>query len=112
MPAPRSSHRTVLDDLLQPVTAEPATRPHPVPAEEAPAPPVPQRERRNLRRLTVNLEADMIELARTVVFHSPGLTLSRLITEALHADIRRREAARGEPFPPSRGSIRTGRPIR
>jgi hypothetical protein len=109
----RSSHRSVLDELLGPTERErpagpqPASEPPPT-AEPSPAPSAGRR-----LRLTVGVEPALIELARTVVFYSPGLTMVGFISQAIRAEVARREAERGEPFPSSRrGSIRTGRPIR
>jgi hypothetical protein len=105
------AQRGVLEDLLgtpAPATAvhpEAPARPQPAahPAPAAAAPPV---------RLTVHLRADLIERVRNAVYYTPGLTLSGLASAALRREIDGLEAERGEPFPDTRVTIRTGRPVR
>jgi hypothetical protein len=63
-------------------------------------------------RITVSLQASVVERARTCVFWSPGETMATLVAAALETEVTRREKQRGEPFPPRKGRIRTGRPIR
>lgn len=64
------------------------------------------------QRMTAILPADLIEKARDCCFWTPGLTVAALVEDALRAELKKREAKRGEPFPSRSGPIRTGRPIK
>ena len=64
-------------------------------------------------RVTFQLPVPVIERARDEVYFTPGLTMARLMEEALVAQLQRLESKRGKPLP-SRGAaaIRTGRPVK
>ena len=64
-------------------------------------------------RVTFQLSVALIEKARDEVYFTPGLTMARLMEEALTAQLQRLENKRGKPYP-SRGgvAIRTGRPVK
>ncbi len=81
-----------------------------VPAEMAPrgSEKAPDRA----ERVTVGVPPETAERARQAVYFTPGETMSRLITAAIEAEVKRREKARGEPFPARRAPIRKGRPIK
>ncbi len=82
-----------------------------VPAEMAPrgSEKAPDRA----ERVTVGaLPPETAEMARQAVYFTPGETMSRLITAAIEAEVKRREKARGEPFPARRAPIRKGRLIK
>lgn len=72
----------------------------------------PEGEAIERQRMTALLPADLIEKARDACYWTPGLTIAALVEDALRAEIRKREAKRGEPFPSRSGPIRTGRPIK
>lgn len=61
-------------------------------------------------RYTFNLPDALMEHARAAVYHTPGLNLSALVEQALEAEIRRLERARGDAFPRRTAPIKTGRP--
>lgn len=63
-------------------------------------------------RYTFNLPDGLMEHARAAVYHTPGLNLSALVEQALEAEIRRLERARGDAFPRRVAPIKTGRPSR
>jgi hypothetical protein len=114
-PDSRRQHRGVLEELLaapEPPPAGPATTLSTVvvPAA-APSPPEAPNEAAT-ERFSASLPVALVERARTVVFYTPGLTLSTLVAEALAHEIGRLEAERGQPFPTARGKLRTGRPVR
>jgi len=64
-------------------------------------------------RVTFQLPVELIEKARDVVYFTPGLTMARLMENALVAQLKWREKSRGSPYP-SRGgaTLRTGRPVK
>jgi post-segregation antitoxin (ccd killing protein) len=61
-------------------------------------------------RYTFNLPDALMEHARAAVYHTPGLNLSALVEQALEAEIRRLERARGDAFPRRTAAIKVGRP--
>jgi post-segregation antitoxin (ccd killing protein) len=63
-------------------------------------------------QIAVTVTEELADRARDAVYWTPGLTLSGLVEEALEREIRRRERARGEPFPKRKGDLPSGRPIR
>jgi hypothetical protein len=63
-------------------------------------------------RVTFHLPADLIERARNSVFWTPGLTLATLAEEAIRDALDRIEKERGEPFPPRKRALKTGRPVK
>jgi post-segregation antitoxin (ccd killing protein) len=69
------------------------------------------KDRSKRARYTVNLDGELIDRARDVVWWTPGLTLSSLTADALEREIRRLEKKRGEPFPKRKGKLIVGRPI-
>jgi hypothetical protein len=114
MAAARDRHREqrgVLDDLLGGAEHDSAT-----PALAGPAPAAASRQKEMpppgaTARLSARLPAEIVERSRDAAFHSPGLTLTSLLTRALTREIDRLEAERGEEFPRRTGRIRTGRPL-
>lgn len=64
-------------------------------------------------RVTFQLSVDLIERVRDVVFYTPGLTMTKLLTDALVTTLEKVELENGGRFA-SRGNIplRTGRPVR
>lgn len=64
------------------------------------------------KRVTVQLPTELIERIRDIVYWTPGLTLNELAEVAFTNTLSCAELLRGEPFPPRRGSIRVGRPVR
>jgi post-segregation antitoxin (ccd killing protein) len=64
-------------------------------------------------RVTIQLPVDLIEKARDVVYFTPGLTMTRLMEEALVATLEEMARKRGGRFE-SRGNarLRTGRPVK
>ena len=64
-------------------------------------------------RVTFQLPVDLIEKARDAVYFTPGLTMARLMEDALVSQLARTVKKRGKHFP-SRGgkALRTGRPVK
>jgi hypothetical protein len=64
-------------------------------------------------RVTFQLPVELIEKARDVVYFTPGLTMARLMEDALVAQLKWREKSRGQIFPSRAGAaLRTGRPVK
>lgn len=78
------------------------------PAVTAAAPATPTRV-----PFSTRLPHDIMEWARSAVYHTPGLTLSDLVTTALHEQLLQLERERGEPFPEltQHQRVPTGRPV-
>lgn len=130
-PRKRGHHRGVLDDLLgaaDPAPGEllpsspPLTPSAPSPrAARASPPATPAAAGRAApvappaaaaTQIGIRLPPGVIDRARDVVYHTPGLTLSGLVAAAITGEIRRLERQRGQPFPARRTALRTGRPVR
>lgn len=95
-----------LDAVVPGRSAEPvAAAAEPGLVSEVPAPPNFTKE-----RLTVHVTTGVIDRVKNAVYWTPGLTLSRLAEEALHATVDRLEEARGEPFPRREAELTGGRP--
>ncbi|MGK7935842.1 MAG: hypothetical protein AB4206_08595 [Xenococcaceae cyanobacterium] len=63
-------------------------------------------------RLTVKLPAEVIERLRNAVYWTPGATVAGLTASAISQYIDQMEAERGEPFPPRKEELKTGRPFK
>jgi hypothetical protein len=61
------------------------------------------------QRFGVYLPSDLIERVRNTVYWTPGITLSDLVGKALTAYIDKLDEERGEPLPPRKGNVKTGR---
>jgi hypothetical protein len=63
--------------------------------------------------LTVVLSAKLMDKARDVVYWSHGLTLAKLVEQALAKEIERLEKAKGESFPNRKEEkLSSGRPVK
>ena len=62
------------------------------------------------KRATVWMDPDVLAKARTAVQETPGLTLARLISEAVQKELKRRERQRGEAFEVIKVRLPPGRP--
>ena len=63
-------------------------------------------------RLTFHLTKPLIERLKNAVYWTPGLTLAELGEQALREKIQEFEEVRGEPFPPRKNKLPTGRPMK
>jgi len=69
--------------------------------------------RTSKERVTFQLPIELIEKARDVVYFTPGITMARLMEDALVAQLKLREKVRGQNFPSRAGAVlRTGRPVK
>lgn len=88
-----------LDDLLADASGPTADEP---PAD------APRRR----RRLSTEIDAEVLDAAKDAVFWTPGMTLAAFVTESLSRQIQRLTDERGEPFPPRTSALPPGRPVR
>ena len=63
-------------------------------------------------RITIPLPFELQERVRNAVYWMPGLTLRELAHRAFIHVLEEVEEANGGPFPPRRGELPMGRPIR
>jgi hypothetical protein len=63
-------------------------------------------------RITLQLSAELIERLRNVVYWTPGLTLTAIVTEALRRCVEEREAEHGGAYPKREQQLRIGRPAK
>jgi transcriptional regulator of met regulon len=64
------------------------------------------------KRLTVSLPLDLLERSRNTVYWTKGLTLARLLEQALTHSLDLRERMNGQPFPQRLDDLKGGRPRR
>lgn len=62
------------------------------------------------KRATVWMDPDVLAKARAAVQATPGLTLARLISDAVQKELKRRERQRGEAFEVTNVRLPPGRP--
>lgn len=62
------------------------------------------------QRLTVVIQADLLDRLRNAVYWSAGLTLTALVEDALAETIDRMERKNGKPFPHRMEPMKRGRP--
>ena len=104
-------------DAVVPFGASPAQE-----AQEQARKPDPRAEQRkerphpgpgtNKERFTVHLPREVIEYARNVAYWTPGLTLARLVEEALLDYLEKKTAERGGTYPQRREDLSPGRPLK
>lgn len=64
------------------------------------------------KRMTFHLPAEVISRVKNAVYWTPGLTLAELAAQALTEAVDRMEKQRKEAFPPRRGELKGGRPMK
>ena len=62
------------------------------------------------KRLTVSLPIDLLERSRNTVYWTKGLTLARLLEQALTSTLDQRERMNGQPFTRRLENLKGGRP--
>jgi hypothetical protein len=62
------------------------------------------------KRLTVSLPIDLLERSRNTVYWTKGLTLARLLEQALTSTLDQRERLNGQPFTRRLENLKGGRP--
>jgi len=62
------------------------------------------------KRLTVSLPLELLERSRNTVYWTKGLTLARLLEQALTMSLDHREELNGQPFPRRLEDLKGGRP--
>jgi len=63
-------------------------------------------------RLTVKISTEVIERARDLAYWDPEWTVAGLVEHGLETELNRFDRKRGEPYPPRKGELKRGRPIR
>lgn len=73
----------------------------------------PRKERTTKQRsnLSANVDAEIMQRVRNVVFYTPGATVTSFVEQALLHEVERLEKERGEAFPQATGKVKTGRPL-
>ena len=72
--------------------------------------PTPERKTVERKRLTVSLPLELLERSRNTVYWTKGLTLARLLEEALTTSLDHREELNGQPFQRRLENLKGGRP--
>lgn len=62
------------------------------------------------KRLTVSLPVELLERSRNTVYWTKGLTLARLLEQALTSSLDQRERLNGQPFSQRLEDLKGGRP--
>ncbi|HKN86211.1 MAG TPA: hypothetical protein VJV04_05095 [Nitrospiraceae bacterium] len=81
-----------------------------VPPSARPVPGPTQRRAVERKRLTVSLPLELLERSRNTVYWTKGLTLARLLEQALTRSLDQREELNGQPFPRRLEDLKGGRP--
>jgi hypothetical protein len=63
-------------------------------------------------RFSAYIASSLLDRARNATYWTPGATMNALVEEAVRREVERREAERGEGFPPRPTALRGGRPIK
>ncbi|PYQ49443.1 MAG: hypothetical protein DMF59_13600 [Acidobacteria bacterium] len=63
-------------------------------------------------RITLQLSAELVERLRNIVYWTPGITLTAIVTEALRRCVEERETEHGGAFPKRAQQLRIGRPAK
>lgn len=80
----------------------------PVPAE----PPDPAPGRRGKAKLTVHLDADVVNRVKNAAYWNPRLTVARIAEEGVRTAIEAVERANGGPYPQREAELTGGRPLK
>jgi hypothetical protein len=81
-----------------------------VPPHDHVVPRPPERRAVERKRLTVSLPLELLERSRNTVYWTKGLTLARLLEQALTTSLDHREGLNGQPFPRRLENLKGGRP--
>lgn len=87
-----------------------ATSASTAPSHGHPVSNTPARRAVERRRLTVSLPLELLERSRNTVYWTKGLTLARLLEQALTTSLDHREELNGQPFPRRLEDLKGGRP--
>ena len=77
---------------------------------DCPVPAQTQRRAVERKRLTVSLPLDLLERSRNTVYWTKGLTLAKLLEQALVRSLDQWEELNGQPFPRRLEDLKGGRP--
>jgi hypothetical protein len=79
-------------------------------AAKSPEPPQPVKKVAT-EKITTPFPVELIERVRNAVYWEPDATLAGILVQAVADTIDRMERERGEPYPPRKNRLRSGRPI-
>ena len=96
-------------DWLSRETAAPDLATHAATHDPVVVKPVKRRAAEH-KRLTVSLPVELLERSRNTVYWTKGLTLARLLEQALTSALDQREVLNGQPFPQRLEDLKGGRP--
>lgn len=81
-----------------------------VPPHDHLVPSSPERKTVPRKRLTVSLPLELLERSRNTVYWTKGLTLAKLLEQALTISLDHREGLNGQPFSRRLEDLKGGRP--
>jgi len=64
------------------------------------------------QRVTIQISAETVEGAKNAVYWTPGLTLAKLIDNAMKEEVRKLEKKHGKPFDQRSNELSAGRPLK
>lgn len=109
-PASESSCHLLKEAAHEPVWRSEETCESKVPPPDCPVPNPAQRRTVERKRLTVSLPLDLLERSRDTVYWTKGLTLAKLLEQALTRSLDQWEELNGQPFPKRLEDLKGGRP--
>lgn len=109
-PASESSCHLLKERAHEPVWPSEEACESNVPPPNCPVPIPTQRRAVERKRLTVSLPLDLLERSRNTVYWTKGLTLARLLEQALTQSLDQWEELNGQPFPRRLEDLKGGRP--
>jgi hypothetical protein len=66
----------------------------------------------NRAQFSVQIDAALVEKVRDAAFWTPGLTMADIVEDGVRRALVALEKKNGGPFPPRKGKVRTGRPVK
>ena len=116
---PRAEGRRATQSATPPPPAPPAAEP--VPAGEAPEPPPagpdakpsePPAVAEGRQKLTVHLDADVVNRVKNAAYWNPRLTIARIAERGIRLALKEVERDHGGAYPQREGELVGGRPIK
>ncbi|MBX9580840.1 MAG: hypothetical protein K2X87_11080, partial [Gemmataceae bacterium] len=89
-----------------------APAPPPEPPAHTPPPDAAPRGRSGRAKLTVHLDAALVERVKNAAYWNPRLTIARIAAEGIQAALDRVERENGGPYPQRESELVGGRPIK
>ena len=105
-----SSSLSLKEHAPDPVWLAEAVSESNMPPQPRPAPRRAGRRAVERKRLTVSLPLELLERSRNTVYWTKGLTLAKLLEQALSMSVEHWEELNGQPFPRRLEDLKGGRP--